>query len=54
MMVLGACLRAKGAYENPEFWAEIQKNAMEADFSWAQSAELYLGLYRELESWNQG
>ena len=52
--MLGACLRAKGAYENPEFWAGIRKNAMQADFSWAQSAELYLGLYRELESWNQG
>ncbi len=51
--MLGACLRAKGAYENKPFWAQIQKQAMEADFSWAQSAELYLGLYRELESWNQ-
>ena len=52
--MLGACLRAKGAYENKEFWQEIQKNAMSQDFSWSNSAELYLGLYRELESWNQG
>ena len=51
--MLGACLRAKGAYENKPFWAKIQKQAMEADFSWASSAELYLGLYKELESWNQ-
>ena len=33
---------------------QIRKNAMSEDFSWANSAELYLGLYRELESWNQG
>lgn len=52
--MLGACLRAKGAYENKPFWAEIQQNAMSQDFSWANSAELYLGLYRELESWKQG
>ena len=51
--MLGACLRAKGAYENKPFWAKIQKQAMDADFSWASSAELYLGLYKELESWNQ-
>jgi starch synthase len=51
--MLGACLRAKGAYENKPFWAGIQKQAMSADFSWASSAELYLGLYKELESWNQ-
>nr|MCR4759440.1 glycogen/starch synthase [Oscillospiraceae bacterium] len=51
--MLGACLRAKGAYENKPFWAEIRKNAMSEDFSWASSAELYLGLYKELEGWNQ-
>ena len=51
--MLGACRRAKGAYENKPFWEKIQKQAMAADFSWAQSAELYLGLYKELESWNQ-
>ncbi len=51
--MLGACLRAKGAYENKPFWKQIQKNAMARDFSWANSAELYLGLYRELEGWNQ-
>ena len=51
--MLGACLRAKGAYDNKPFWKQIQHQAMAADFSWAQSAELYLGLYKELESWNQ-
>ena len=34
-------------------WEQVQKQAMAADFSWASSAELYLGLYKELESWNQ-
>ena len=51
--MLGACCRARDAYNSKEVWHTIQKQAMAADFSWAQSAELYLGLSKELESWNQ-
>ena len=35
-------------YNNPTAWKGIVKNAMEKDVSWAQSAEFYLGIYREL------
>lgn len=46
--MLGACNRAKIAYDDKPRWKALQKNAMEGDFSWNVSAELYLGLYREL------
>lgn len=46
--MLGACNRAKIAYDDKPRWKELQKTAMESDFSWNVSAELYLGLYREL------
>ncbi len=46
--MLGACNRAKIAYDDKPRWKALQKTAMESDFSWNVSAELYLGLYREL------
>lgn len=46
--MLGACNRAKIAYDDKPRWKVLQKTAMESDFSWNVSAELYLGLYREL------
>lgn len=46
--MLGAVNRAKQAYDDPTRWKEIQKTGMTDDFSWGNSAELYLGLYREL------
>lgn len=46
--MLAACGRAYQAYENPEFWNTVVTRAMQEDFSWDSSAELYLGLYREL------
>lgn len=46
--MLGACNRAKIAYDDKPRWKALQKTAMEGDFSWNVSAELYLGLYREL------
>lgn len=49
--MLGAIGRAKGAYDNKPAWNALVKRAMESDFSWTRSAQLYLGLYEELESW---
>lgn len=51
--MLNACKRAKEAYENKKEWTEIIKRAMNDDFSWDVSAELYIGLYREIVSWNE-
>ena len=36
---------AIGVYHNKEAWHALQKKAMETDFSWAKSAQYYIGLY---------
>ena len=36
---------ALGVYHNKEAWSALQKKAMETDFSWAKSAQYYIGLY---------
>ena len=36
---------ALGVYHNKEAWRALQKKAMETDFSWAKSAQYYIGLY---------
>lgn len=46
--MLDACRRAKDYYYNRTEWGKLVSHAMKQDFSWARSAELYLGLYREL------
>ncbi len=43
-----ACRRAKEYYDSRAQWGKLTSHAMRQDFSWARSAELYLGLYREL------
>lgn len=43
-----ACMRAKAAYEDKRGWNRIIKRDMSEDFSWANSAELYIKLYREV------
>lgn len=43
-----ACMRAKAAYEDKRGWNRIIKRDMAEDFSWANSAELYIKLYHEL------
>jgi starch synthase len=45
--MFSACQRAMGYYYSDE-WENLVKHVMEVDFSWRYSAELYLGLYREL------
>lgn len=39
---------AIGFYYRPEHWGQLQRNAMEADFSWERSAGAYLQLYRRV------
>ncbi len=43
-----ALKRALSAYENPEIWSQIVKNAMETDYSWSESAKEYKKLYEKL------
>ena len=43
-----ACMRAKAAYGDKRGWNRIIKRDMAEDFSWANSAELYIKLYHEL------
>ena len=46
--MLDAVRRAKDYYNNREAWTQLSIDAMKNDFSWDKSAELYIGLYREL------
>jgi len=47
--MLDAVYRAKSMYyDNKKAWRSLVIAAMKNDYSWARSAELYLGLYREL------
>ena len=46
--MLNACMRAKEVFGDKRKWNRIIKRDMEEDFSWSNSAELYIGLYKEL------
>ena len=46
--MLDAVKRAKDKYENKTEWKKLVTAAMQADFSWDSSAQLYIGLYKEL------
>jgi starch synthase len=52
--MLAAIKRAREAYDSKQEWSALVKNAMKADFSWKQSAKLYMGVYEELDSWQKG
>jgi len=43
----GAMVRAIETYRYPEFWRDIQKRAMKADFSWTKSAREYVELFKK-------
>jgi len=43
----GAMVRAVETYRYPEFWRDIQKRAMKADFSWTKSAREYVTLVKK-------
>ena len=42
-----AMVRAIETYRYPEFWRDIQKRAMKADFSWTKSAREYVELFKK-------
>ncbi len=46
--MLDATVRARAYYDQRMQWGKLTSHAMREDFSWARSAELYMGLYREL------
>ena len=46
--MLDAVRRAKDRYDDKDSWNRLVCDAMNNDYSWDVSAELYLGLYREL------
>ena len=43
----GAIVRALEPYKDPKFWEGIQKRAMNADFSWTNSAKEYVELFKK-------
>jgi len=45
-----ALKRALSTFEDNEVWQKLVKNAMEADYSWAESAKAYKKLYEQLIS----
>lgn len=46
--MLSACMRAKELYEDKRSWNAVIKRDMNEDFSWNNSADVYINLYREL------
>jgi len=41
-------VRAIALYSDQVSWKKLQRNAMDANYSWTESASKYLKLYREL------
>lgn len=46
--LLEATERALALYPRPRLWRALQASGMRKDFSWAHSAQLYIGLYQAL------
>ncbi len=43
-----AIWRALQVFNKPAYWQQLQRKGMACDFSWTQSAESYMKLYREM------
>jgi len=41
-------IKAIRFYDDENRWKNMQRNAMQSDYSWTESASKYLSLYREL------
>ncbi len=50
--MLGAIHRAKEVYNDKAAWKKLVVKGLNADFTWKRSAQLYIGLYEELCSWD--
>ena len=48
---LYAIENALEVYENKNEWSELRKRAINCDFTWQQSAEKYLQIYKNLLNW---
>jgi len=46
--MLRAIERALASFENKDEWASLVKRVMKTDFTWANSANQYLGLYESV------
>ncbi len=46
--MLDAVKRAKSEYSDKKTWKDLVKRAMECDYSWFASADLYIKMYKEL------
>jgi len=42
-----ALLRAVALFHHPVYWKGVQRTAMQQDFSWRESAQQYIAIYRE-------
>jgi len=45
---LGAMQRAKKIYSNEKLYKQLQQNAMQCDFSWKKSADIYIKLFKQI------
>ena len=45
---LGAMQRAKKIYSNEKLYKQLQQNAMQCDFSWKKSADIYMKLFKQI------
>ena len=50
--MLDATVRARAYYDQRMKWGKLVSHALREDFTWARSAELYQGLYREITGMN--
>ncbi|MCM1227264.1 MAG: glycogen synthase GlgA [Clostridium sp.] len=50
--MLNACMRAKTLYEDKKAWNAVIKRDMNEDFSWNNSADVYINLYKEMLNGN--
>lgn len=46
--MLDATVRARACYDQKIKWGRLVSHAMREDFSWDRSAQLYIGLYKEI------
>jgi starch synthase len=46
--LFGQLIRASELFKNKEIWHQLQKNAMQSDFSWEYSAREYVKLYEKV------
>ena len=46
--MLDAVRRAKADFDDKQTWKKLVKRAMDCDYSWAASADLYVETYKEM------